>query len=156
MRAYVGGESVWSKAQKDAVFHLQKYAAGRTPEELYEYRSDISVYLGDHEARLEMDKPTPDINKVRREFIRGGNHPDDVDGMFNLYRRFRQVSYMQKAVRAWSAADRHMALLEDAGTTLQREMESTSPNPARTQAVLAETPTINANLPPIKNHFVDA
>ncbi len=23
-RAYVGGESMWSKAQKDAVFHLQK------------------------------------------------------------------------------------------------------------------------------------
>jgi hypothetical protein len=44
-----------------------------------------------------MDKPTPDISKVRREFIRGGNHPDDVDGMFNLYQRFRQVSYMQKA-----------------------------------------------------------
>ena len=102
MRAYVGGESVWSKAQKDAVFHLQKYAAGRAPEELYEFHSDIAVYLGDHEARLEMDKPAPDIRKVRREFIRGGNHPDDVDGMFNLYRRFHQVSYMQKAVRAWS------------------------------------------------------
>ena len=27
VRAYVGGESLWSKAQKDAVFHLQKYAA---------------------------------------------------------------------------------------------------------------------------------
>jgi hypothetical protein len=103
-----------------------------------------------------MDKPTPDIGKVRREFIRGGNHPDDVDGMFNLYRRFRQVSYMQKAVRAWSAADGHMALLEDAGTTLQREMESTSPSPARIQAVLAEVSTINDNLTPIENQFVDA
>jgi diguanylate cyclase (GGDEF)-like protein len=156
MRAYVGGESVWSKAQKDAVFHLQKYATGRLPEELYKFRSDIAVYLGDHEARLEMDKPTPDISKVRREFIRGGNHPDDVDGMFNLYRRFRQVSYMQKAVRAWSAADHYMALLEDAGTTLQREVESTSPNPARIQSVLAEVSTINDNLTPIESRFVDA
>jgi diguanylate cyclase (GGDEF)-like protein len=156
MRAYVGGESVWSKAQKDAVFHLQKYAAARVPEELYKFRSDIAVYLGDHEARLEMDEPTPDINKVRREFIRGGNHPDDVDGMFNLYRRFRQVSYMQKAVRAWSAADRYMALLEDAGTTLQREIESTSPSPARIQSILAEVSTINDNLTPIENQFVDA
>jgi diguanylate cyclase (GGDEF)-like protein len=156
MRAYVGGESMWSKAQKDAVFHLQKYAAGRAPEELYDFRSDIAVYLGDHEARLEMDKPAPDIRKVRREFIRGGNHPDDVDGMFNLYRRFHQVSYMQKAVRAWSAADRYMALLEDAGTTLQGEMESTSPSPARIQAVLAKVSTINDNLTPIENQFVDA
>jgi diguanylate cyclase (GGDEF)-like protein len=156
MRAYVGGESVWSKAQKDAVFHLQKYAAGHSPDELYKYRSDITVYLGDHEARIEMDKSAPDIGKVRREFIRGGNHPDDVDGMFNLYRRFRTISYMQKAVRAWIAADHHMALLEDAGTTLQREMESTSPNPARIQSVLADIATLNDRLTPIENQFVDA
>ncbi len=26
LRAYVGGEGLWSKAQKDAVFHLYKYA----------------------------------------------------------------------------------------------------------------------------------
>ena len=25
VRAYVGGEGLWSKAQKDAVFHLYKY-----------------------------------------------------------------------------------------------------------------------------------
>jgi diguanylate cyclase (GGDEF)-like protein len=156
MRAYVGGESVWSKAQKDAVFHLQKYAAGRRAEELLKFESDVSVYLGDHEARIEMDKPMPDIGKVRREFIRGGNHPDDVDGMFNLYRRFREVSYMQKAVRAWSAADHYMALLDDAGTALRREIESTSPNQARIQAVLAEVSIINDNLTPIESQFVDA
>jgi hypothetical protein len=27
VRAYVGGEGLWSKAQKDAVFHLYKYGA---------------------------------------------------------------------------------------------------------------------------------
>jgi diguanylate cyclase (GGDEF)-like protein len=156
MRAYVGGESVWSKAQKEAVFHLQKYAAGRTSAELHEFRSDIAVYLGDHEARIEMDKQTPDIGQVRREFIRGGNHPNDIDGMFNLYRRFRQISYMRRAIRAWSDADDHMALLEEAGTTLQREVESTSPNAARIQAVLAEVSTINDNLTPIESRFVDA
>jgi diguanylate cyclase (GGDEF)-like protein len=156
MRAYVGGESVWSKAQKDAVFHLQKFAAGHAPEELQRYRTDIAIYLGDHEARLEMDKPKADITKVRREFIRGGNHPDDVDGMFNLYRRFRQVSYMQKAVRAWRAADHYMALLENAETTMQREIESATPDPARIQAVLAEISTINDNLTPIEQQFVDA
>ncbi len=149
MRAYVGGESIWSKAQKDAVLHLQKYAAGGAPEELYKFRTDMAIYLGDHEARIEMDKPSPDIGKVRRGFIRGGNHHDDVDGMFDLYRRFRQVSYMQKAVRAWSDADQHMALLEGAGTNIQRDTESCSPSPARFRAVLADVSTINDNLTPI-------
>src|ERR1700691_4734665 len=66
MRAYVGGESMWSKAQKDAVFHLQKYADSRAPAELRQFRSDIAVSRGDHEARVEMDKTIPDIGKVRR------------------------------------------------------------------------------------------
>src|ERR1700733_7418747 len=106
MRAYVGGESLWSKAQKDAVFHLQKYATSRDADELREFRADIAVPLGDHEARVEMDKPNPDIRKVRQGFIRGGNHPDDVDGMFNLYRRFRYVSFMPQAIQAWEAGAR--------------------------------------------------
>jgi diguanylate cyclase (GGDEF)-like protein len=156
MRAYVGGESVWSKAQKDAVFHLQKYAISHEPAELGQFRSDIAVSLGDHEARIEMDKPNPDIRKVRREFIRGGNHPDDVDGMFNLYRRFRWVSYMQRAIRAWNAADGYMVQLDDAGDSMQREIESASSNPARVQSILATVSTVNDNLTPIENQFVDA
>src|SRR3984957_10780355 len=87
MRAYVGGESLWSKAQKDAVFHLQKYAANHSAEELRRFRSEVAVPLGDHSARIEMDKPNPDIRKVRLGFLEGRNHPDDVDGMIDLYRR---------------------------------------------------------------------
>jgi len=63
---------------------------------------------------------------------------------------------MQKAVRAWSAADQYMALLEDAGATMQREIESTSSNPARIQSLLAEVSTINDHLTPIENQFVEA
>ena len=33
VRAYVGGESLWSKGQKDGVFHVQRYAASGDPEE---------------------------------------------------------------------------------------------------------------------------
>src|SRR6202162_5626734 len=48
VRAYVGGESLWSKAQKDAVFHLQKYAASRDPGELRQFRANMAIPLGDH------------------------------------------------------------------------------------------------------------
>jgi diguanylate cyclase (GGDEF)-like protein len=155
MRAYVGGESLWSKAQKDAVFHLQKYAAGRAPEELRQFRAQIAVPLGDHEARLEMDKPNPDVRKVRRGFLRGGNHLDDVDGMFNLYRRFRWVSFMERAVRAWDDADRYIVQLDQAGRSLQREIESSSSSPERVQSLLAEISLINERLTPIENRFVE-
>jgi diguanylate cyclase (GGDEF)-like protein len=156
MRAYVGGESLWSKAQKDAIFHLQKYATSRDAEELRQFRAEIAVPLGDHEARIEMDTLNPDIRKVRQGFIRGGNHLDDVDGMFNLYRRFRWVSYLQRATRAWSAGDRYIIQLNDAGTQLQRTIESPTSSPAQIQSLLVEISLINENLTPIENQFVDA
>jgi diguanylate cyclase (GGDEF)-like protein len=156
VRAYVGGESLWSKSQKDAVFHLQKYAISRASEELRQFRADMAIPLGDHEARVEMDKPTPDLDKVRQGFIRGGIHPDDVDGMFHLYRRFEWVSFMQRAIGAWRAGDRYIVLLDNAGTLLQREIESGSASAEKVQSVLAEISGINDNLTPIENQFVDA
>src|ERR1700689_3182270 len=156
VRAYVGGESLWSKSQKDAVFHLQKYAANHAPEELRQFRADIDVPLGDHEARVEMDKPNPDFEKVRQGFIRGGIHLDDIDGMFNLYRRFEWVSFMQRALRAWEAGDRYVVQLDEAGTLLQREIESSSPNSESVQSILGDVFVINENLTPIENQFVDA
>jgi diguanylate cyclase (GGDEF)-like protein len=156
VRAYVGGESLWSKAQKDAVYHLQKYAVSGASKELRQFRADIAVPLGDHEARIEMDKPNPDFEKVRQGFMRGGNHPDDVDGMFNLYRRFAWVSFMQRAIRAWESGDRYIVLLDDSGTLLQREIESPAPSAEKIQAILAEIFVINEKLAPIENQFVGA
>jgi diguanylate cyclase (GGDEF)-like protein len=156
VRAYVGGESLWSKAQKDAVYHLQKYAASGAPEELRQFRAEIAVPLGDHEARVEMDKPNPDFEKVRQGLVRGGNHLDDIDGMINLYRRFEWVSFMRRAIRAWEAGDRYIVQLDEAGTLLQREIESPSPSAERVQSILAAVFVINEDLTPIENEFVDA
>jgi diguanylate cyclase (GGDEF)-like protein len=156
VRAYVGGESLWSKAQKDAVYHLQKYAASRAPEELRQFRADIAVPLGDHDARAEMDKPSPDFEKVQQGFVHGGNHLDDVDGMFNLYRRFKRISFMQRAIRAWDEGDRYIVELDEAGTLLQREVDSPTPSAEKIQSILVEIFKINENLAPIENQFVDA
>src|SRR5579863_650839 len=156
VRAYVGGESLWSKAQKDAVFHLQNYASSRSQEELTQFRANIAIPLGDHEARLEMDKSDPDFGKVRRDFILGGNHRDDIAGMFNLYRRFEWMSFMQRAIRAWKIGDGYIVQLQDAGTRLQHETESPVPSAAAIQSILSEISRINDNLTPVEIQFDDA
>ena len=155
-RAYVGAESSWSKAQKDAVFQLQEYGASRDPEELREFRAAIAVPLGDRDARLEMDKPHPDFAKAWQGFIRGHVQPDDIDGMITLYRRFEWTGFMQRAIRAWDAGDRYIVQLDSAGTSLQREIESPSPDAGKIQAILAGILDINEKLTPIENEFVDA
>jgi diguanylate cyclase (GGDEF)-like protein len=156
MRAYVGGESKWSKAQKDAVFHLQKYARTRAPDDFRQFLDNIAVPLGDHSARIEMNMPNPDVQKVRQGFAAGGNNPGDIDGMFNLYRRFHWVSVIQRAIQAWEAADRYIIQLDQAGGSLRGEIESSSPRMQDIESTLAEVSSINEKLTPIENQFIDA
>ena len=76
-RAYVGGESFWSKAQKEAVYSLFRYAQTRAEADYADYREAIAVPLGDRQARLELEKPEPDLAIVREGFIAGKNDPDE-------------------------------------------------------------------------------
>ena len=43
VRAYVAGESLWSKAQKDAIYYLNLYADDRDPLTYARYRRAILV-----------------------------------------------------------------------------------------------------------------
>jgi diguanylate cyclase (GGDEF)-like protein len=156
VRAFVGGESLWSKAQKDAVVHLHNYAEGHDPGEISLFRDNIDIPLGDHEARLELDKPNPNLRVVRQGFLRGGIHSDDIDGMVTLYRRFKWVSFMQRAIVAWDGGDQRIAQLDQAGASLQREVESPVVHPAEIQRLLREIAAINEQLTPIEIQFVNA
>ena len=62
VRAYVGGEGLWSKAQKDGVFHLYKYGVSGNPEDYRLFQQFMKVPIGDGEARHELFKPRPDLH----------------------------------------------------------------------------------------------
>ena len=64
-RAYVGGESLWSKAQKEAVYSLFRYAQTGAESDYRDYREAIAVPLGDRQARLELEKREPDLSVAR-------------------------------------------------------------------------------------------
>src|ERR1700674_2640137 len=60
-RAYVGGEGLYSKSQKDAVSHLRDFAESRSDADYQLYQAAIAVPLGDRAARIAMDQPQPDL-----------------------------------------------------------------------------------------------
>src|SRR5258708_12849361 len=93
-RAYVGGESLWSKGQKEAVVQIGRYASTHDEKTYHIYLKNIAVPLGDHVARLELNKPNLDYNAAAAGFLRGGNHPDDVPMLINTYPRFRHVTFI--------------------------------------------------------------
>src|SRR3989344_6645446 len=84
IRAYVGGEGLWSKAQKEATNNLIKYATSFDEVDYNSYLTFLQVPLGDKQARLELNKENPNMEVVRAGFIKGGNHPEDIDDHYSL------------------------------------------------------------------------
>jgi two-component system, sensor histidine kinase len=119
VRAFVGGEALWSKAQKNAVFSLQRYASTHDPKDFQQFLNFLSIPEGDHIARMELMKPEPDLKVVRKGFLQGRIHPDDIDPMINLLRQFYWVSQLDRAIQAWKAADQRLEELVGAGKEFQ-------------------------------------
>ncbi len=151
-RAYVSGESLWSKAQKDAVFHLQRYAETGNEADWDAYRQAIAVPLGDRRARLELDRPDPDWRALYEGFQAGGNHPRDIPGLARLYRRFSWAPYMREAIEIWREGDRYIARLTAAAKSLRVEVRGAGP-PERRRAWLAQVDSINLALRPLEDRF---
>ena len=56
VRAYVGGEGLWSKGEKSAARSLIAYVHTRSENDYQDFLSSIAVPLGDKQARLELQK----------------------------------------------------------------------------------------------------
>ncbi|HKX44182.1 MAG TPA: PAS domain S-box protein [Burkholderiaceae bacterium] len=105
VRAYVTGESLYSKGQKDAQIHLLDYAENHREEDYQRFRQALAVPLADRVAREELQKPDPDLAAARDGFLGGGNHADDVDGLIRLFQWFHNVPFMAEAIGTWTEGD---------------------------------------------------
>lgn len=126
-RAFVGGEGLWSKAQKSAVHNLEKYAISRDEKFYQEFLENLKVSLGDRQARLELEKPKPNLEVITEGFVAGGNHPDDIPGMIQLIRRFYKVPLIAQALQYWRDADAHMIKLMEIGDDLHQQISIGKP-----------------------------
>jgi PAS domain S-box-containing protein len=124
LRAYVGGESLWSKARSDAVQHLRDFAVSRHAADYLAFERALALPMGDQRAREEMLRGNPDLAVVRQGLVDGGNHPDDIDGMITLFRRFGDQPALQDALNAWTHGDALLAKLRDEGRRLRHHVDA--------------------------------
>ncbi len=115
VRAYVGGESLWSKGRSEAVAQLRLYALNGNDANLRAFQAALAVPLGDRQARLELNQARPDLRAIEEGFIEGGNAPDDIPGMVRLYQRFRHVPFMRDTIAVWAEGDRLIVALQGLG-----------------------------------------
>ncbi len=153
VRAYVGGEGLWSKAQKDATYRLVRYARSGDSVEYRQFRQLLEVQLGDRQARTELDRPRPDDRLVREGFLRGRIHPKDVDGLAWFFRRFRHVSYVSEAIDIWAAGDGGIAELAALGDSIHAEATRPRPDRARIDGLLTQVDRVDTRLAALEDRF---
>ena len=153
LRAYVGGEGLWSKAQKDAVFHLYRYGVSRTDKDYELFKQFMLVPIGDAQARRELLKTDPDMAAVREGFLEGRNNPDDIGGMTNLFTHFSNVYYIKRAIDIWGQAQNIAMQLLPIAEQLHAEIKSADPSQERINQLLATVYNINERLTAFEDEF---
>ncbi|GAB7543212.1 EAL domain-containing protein [Cupriavidus sp. 8B] len=152
-RAFVGGESLWSNAQKEAVLQLLRYGQSGDETAFGAYLRAIAVPLGDRQARLELERADPDFEKVRAGLIAGGNHVDDIPGMIRMFRHFRHVAEIDQAVSVWAQADAEVMALEEQARRLHALIPGGACDANCVGPLLQQIGMIDARLTPLETAF---
>jgi signal transduction histidine kinase len=123
VRAYVGGESLWSKSRSQAVHHLQAYGLTRDPQDYRHYEQALVLPEGDRQARLAMLRPTLDKQTAWQGLLVGGTHPDDIDNMITVFRLFGNQWIFKDALQAWTHGDELLDELRQTGNQLHADIQ---------------------------------
>ncbi|HET9652199.1 MAG TPA: EAL domain-containing protein [Usitatibacter sp.] len=149
-RAFVAAEGVWSKAQKDAVYYLSRYAVDRSEDSYQAYEHAMTVLEGDRRARTEFTKADPDMAVVREGLLKGGVHPTEIDGLVSMYARLRGFGPMDYAVSLWRRSDLYIDELQNIASRLRTSGPLSPEEMART---LQQIERVNRSVSPLEDDF---
>jgi nitrogen-specific signal transduction histidine kinase len=144
-RAYVNGESHYSKGQKDASRHLITYLYTKDQKQWKLYLEELRVPQGDGLARITLLK-AGDNDAARKGFLIGRNHADDLDDLVWLFENFKQVSFLKKAIYEWEQGDKLIFKLFIIGQQIDAKIKHNILSQADQQKFLYEISAISDKL----------
>jgi PAS domain S-box-containing protein len=156
LRGFVGGEGLWSKAQKDGVIHLSNYARSHSEADYLAFKSAIRVSLGDRQAREELEKSEPNYNAVYEGFKAGGVHAEDIPGMVRVFRWLRGMVDVDRAIVLWTQGDRYIAELNQVADELHQQIGAGHTDAATLAPMLERVRLTSEGLAPLEDEFSSA
>lgn len=156
VRGYVGGESLWSKGQKDAIYFLSLYADNRDQAIFDKYEQAIKVPQGGHILRFALDLSPPDLEAARQGILQGGNSPEDVTSLIWFYRYFRNFSYLNTAIEKWAVGDDYLVKLDNLAQEMHQAIAANQATDADIKRWKAAIFAINEGVTPAAKAFSDA
>lgn len=144
-RAYVNGESHYSKGQKDASRHLITYLYTKDQHQWKLYLEELKVPQGDGIARITLLK-AGDNEAARKGLLIGRNHEEDLDDIIWLFDNFKEVPFLAKAIREWEQGDKLIFKLFIIGQQIDAKIKQDILTTADQQKFLQEISTISDKL----------
>ena len=115
-RAFVTGESLWSKGQHEAVYFLNLYLDTESPQHFEQFNRAIGVPLAYRRGRQLLEQANPDIAGASAAFREAGNPIEDIPRLSWTFRKFRDAPYLKDAVARWRETDPFILELNRLGT----------------------------------------
>lgn len=151
-RAYVNGESHYSKGQNIATRNLINYLFTSNKEYWIKFKENLSIPMGDAKARIAL------VNQLDRETIKQGfregmNEEDDLEDMVWLFQNFQNLSFFKKAILEWEAGDLLILELYQIGLDLESKIEHDQLDFASKIEILQKLDKINIEIAIKENNF---
>ena len=153
IRAYVGGEGLWSKGQMEASYHLKRYVMSGEESAYEEFLENLAIPLSIKRARLELEKSDPDIDEIRRGFTGGGIHPEDVRLMVWLFKRFRSVEHIESVLDIWTRGDALIVELQDLGARIHDRRAAGDDSPEAVRSMIGAIDPLHLELDSLEREF---
>lgn len=119
-RAYVNGESYYSKGQKDAGRHLITYLYTQDINQWKSFQEELSVPQGDGAARIALLNNSND-EVIKNGFRAGRNNEKDLNDLIWLFKNFKSVPFLAKAINEWKMGDDLINQLESIGNEVYKK-----------------------------------
>jgi diguanylate cyclase (GGDEF)-like protein/PAS domain S-box-containing protein len=153
LAGFLNGESLWSKAQKQAVIDLNVYARSGDPKDLDSFRRNYEVVRTDRWARDAIASGHYNMAEVDEAFKRGGAIPAAIPGMIFILDHFSQAPYMGQAVKDWRSVDSSIEELNAIADQLEQAYAQGTPSVAELVRQRDRINTLNDYIQPRSDEF---
>ena len=153
VRAYVTGESLYSKGQKDAQIYFVDYAENQREQDYLKLIEALSIPIADRRAREALQQPEPDRRAAYEAFVAGGNHPDDVPGLIRVFLWFGRTPLMAPAIETWTEGDRVIEQIRQLAERTRGRVLAGNTDGETLRQIRAEAPALNLRLTELEREF---
>ncbi|MBN9408626.1 MAG: PAS domain S-box protein [Burkholderiales bacterium] len=156
-RAYVSAEAVVSKAHRNAIAQLARYADSGDSVFYAAYEAEILVPIEAARARRELEKDQPNYFTARRALHAARVAPEDITEIIVMFRLLQRQKNFSTAVALWAQSDAPRDRIQEAAQQLRVAYErGARPDSAAVLEARREVAESAARIEPLSEGFSGA